>query len=189
VTAVLAEATFGSATVVAWMAEAGAAVRQQRNRLTQLDAAIGDGDHGTNMVRGFDAVEQALAGGRDDLPPGRILILCGKTLIATVGAVDAALASIQDLGAAVAGDKTIVDALEPAAVALRNAIATAEPLSDAVEAAAAAAEAGARATVPLQARKGRASYLGARSIGHQDPGATSAALIMRALERAVSQER
>ena len=203
----LAEATLGSATVIAWMAEAGAAVRQQRDHLTQL----GDGDHGTNMVRGFDAVETALAGGRDDLPPGRILILCGKTLVATVGgasgplwgsalrgagralgeatetdgaqlaaAVDAALASIQDLGAAVTGDKTIVDALAPAAGALRDAVATAQPLFLAVEAAAAAAEAGARATVPLQARKGRASYLGARSIGHQDPGATSAALIMLA---------
>ena len=211
----LAEATLGSATVIAWMAEAGAAVRQQRDHLTQLDAAIGDGDHGINMVRGFDAVETALAGGRDDLPPGRILILCGKTLVATVGgasgplwgsalrgagralgeatetdgaqlaaAVDAALASIQDLGAAVTGDT-----LAPAAGALRDAVATAQPLFLAVEAAAAAAEAGARATVPLQARKGRASYLGARSIGHQDPGATSAALIMRALERVVSRER
>ena len=86
------------------------------------------------------------------------------------------------------GDKTMVDALEPAAGALRGAVAAAEPLSRAVEAAAAAAEAGARATVPLQARKGRASYLGARSIGHQDPGATSAALLMRALERAVLRE-
>jgi dihydroxyacetone kinase-like protein len=220
VTAVLAEATLGSATVIAWMTEAGASLRQQRDRLTQLDAAIGDGDHGTNMVRGFDAVETALAGGRYNLPPGRILILCGKTLVATVGgasgplwgsalrgagralgeaaeidgaqlaaAVDAALASIQGLGAAVTGDKTIVDALAPAAGALRDAVATAQPLFLAVEAAAAAAEAGARATVPLQARKGRASYLGARSIGHQDPGATSVALIMRALERAVSRER
>jgi phosphoenolpyruvate---glycerone phosphotransferase subunit DhaL len=201
------------------MAEAGAAVREQRDRLTQLDAAIGDGDHGTSMVRGFDAVETALAGGRDDLPPGRILILCGKTLVATVGgasgplwgsalrgagralgdaaeidgaqlaaALDAALAAIMDLGAAVPGDKTIVDALDPAAGALRDAVAAAQPVPLAVEAAAAAAEAGARATVPLQARKGRASYLGARSIGHQDPGATSAALIMRALERAVSRE-
>jgi phosphoenolpyruvate---glycerone phosphotransferase subunit DhaL len=219
VTAVLAEATLGSATVTAWMAEAGAAVREQRDRLTQLDAAIGDGDHGTSMVRGFDAVETALAGGRDDLPPGRILIMCGKTLVATVGgasgplwgsalrgagralgdtaridgaqlaaALDAALAAIMDLGAAVPGDKTIVDALDPAAGALRDAVAAAQPVPLAVEAAAAAAEAGARATMPLQARKGRASYLGARSIGHQDPGATSAALIMRALERAVSRE-
>ena len=103
-------------------------------------------------------------------------------------AIDAALAAIKELGAAAVGDKTIVDALEPAAAALRDAVGAGQPLSRAVAAAAAAAEEGARATLPLQARKGRASYLGERSIGHQDPGATSTALIMRALERAVSRE-
>jgi dihydroxyacetone kinase-like protein len=216
---VLTEATLQSATVSAWMAETGAAVRAHRDRLTQLDAAIGDGDHGTNMVRGFDAVQQALAGQDDDVPPGQLLITCGKTLISTVGgasgplwgsalrragrslgdaaevdgarlaaAIDAALAAIRELGAAEVGDKTIVDALEPAAAALRGAVAAGEPLSRALDAAAAAAEDGARGTVPLQARKGRASYLGERSIGHQDPGATSTALIMRALERAVTRE-
>ena len=80
----LTEATLRSATIAAWMAEVGAAVRAQRDQLTQLDAAIGDGDHGTNMVRGFDAVEQALAG-RGEERPGRVLITCGKTLVATVG--------------------------------------------------------------------------------------------------------
>jgi dihydroxyacetone kinase-like protein len=219
VTPVITEATLRSATISAWMAEVGAAVRAQRDRLTQLDAAIGDGDHGTNMVRGFDAVEKALAGQGEDVPPGRLLITSGKTLVSTVGgasgplwgsalrragrslgdaaeidgarlaaAIDAALAAIKELGAAVIGDKTIVDALEPAAAALGNAVRAGEPLSRAVDAAAAAAEEGARATVPLQARKGRASYLGERSIGHQDPGATSTALIVRALERAVSRE-
>jgi dihydroxyacetone kinase-like protein len=216
---VLTEATVRPATIAAWMAEIAAAVRAQRERLTQLDAAIGDGDHGTNMVRGFDAVEKALAERGEDLPPGQVLITCGKTLVATVGgasgplwgsalrragrslgdvaeidgtqlavAVEAALVAIKELGAAEVGDKTIVDALEPAVAALRGAVGAGRPLSRAVEAAAAAAEEGARATVPLQARKGRASYLGARSIGHQDPGATSTALIMRALERAVSRE-
>jgi phosphoenolpyruvate---glycerone phosphotransferase subunit DhaL len=219
VTAVLTEATLQSATISAWMAEIGSAVRSQRDRLTQLDAAIGDGDHGTNMVRGFDAVEKALGGQGEDVPPGQLLITCGKTLVSTVGgasgplwgsalrragrslgdaeaidgaqlaaAVDAALAAIKELGAAVVGDKTIVDALEPAADALRAAVGAGQPLSRALGAAAAAAEEGAGATVPLQARKGRASYLGERSIGHQDPGATSTALIMRALERAVSRE-
>jgi dihydroxyacetone kinase-like protein len=216
---VLTEATVRAGTITAWMTEIAVAMRGQRDRLTQLDAAIGDGDHGTNMVRGFDAVEKALAGRGEDLPPGRLLVTCGKTLLTTVGgasgplwgsalrgagrslgdaveldgtqlaaAVDAALASIKELGAAVVGDKTMVDAFEPAAAALRSAVGAAQPLTRAVEAAAAAAEEGARATVPLQARKGRASYLGERSIGHQDPGATSAALIMRALERAVSGE-
>jgi dihydroxyacetone kinase-like protein len=216
---VLIEATVQSDTIAAWMAEIGAAVRAQRDQLTQLDAAIGDGDHGTNMVRGFDAVEKALAGRGEDAP-GQVLITCGKTLVATVGgasgplwgsalrragrslgdapeidgarlarALEAALAAIQELGAAEVGDKTIVDALQPAITALQTALGAGEPLARALEAAAAAAEEGARATVPLQARKGRASYLGERSIGHQDPGATSTALIMRALVRAVGRAR
>jgi phosphoenolpyruvate---glycerone phosphotransferase subunit DhaL len=92
-----------------------------------------------------------------------------------------------DLGAAPPGDKTMVDALKPAVDALRGGLDAGAPLDSALAAAAAAAEDGARATVPMQARKGRASYLGERSIGHQDPGATSAALIMRALERAIVQ--
>jgi phosphoenolpyruvate---glycerone phosphotransferase subunit DhaL len=218
VTAVLTEATLQSATIAAWMAEIGATVRAQRDHLTQLDAAIGDGDHGTNMVRGFDAVEKALAGRGEDAP-GHVLITCGKTLVSTVGgasgplwgsalrragrslgdapeidgaqlagALEAALAAIKELGAAEVGDKTIVDALQPAATALQTALGAGEPLVGALEAAAAAADEGALATVPLQARKGRASYLGERSIGHQDPGATSTALIMRALVRAVARQ-
>ena len=213
----LTEATLPSATIAAWMAEIGAAVRAHRDQLTQLDAAIGDGDHGTNMVRGFDAVEKAMAGRGKDAP-GQVLITCGKTLVSTVGgasgplwgsalrragrslgdapeidgaqlagALEAALAAIKELGAAEVGDKTIVDALEPAVAALRTALGAGEPLARALEAAAAAAEEGAQATVPLQARKGRASYLGERSVGHQDPGATSTALIMRALVRAVAR--
>jgi dihydroxyacetone kinase-like protein len=208
-----------SATITAWMLEIGTAVRAEREHLTQLDAAIGDGDHGTNMARGFDAVASALAGQEDTLLPGQLLVLSGKTLVATVGgasgplwgtafrragralgdapeidgpsladAIEAALAGIEDLGAAVVGDATIVDALDPAATALREAVDAGHPLPRAVSAAAVAAEEGAQATVPLQARKGRASYLGERSIGHQDPGATSTALVMRALERAVSRQ-
>jgi len=92
------------------------------------------------------------------------------------------------LGAAAPGDKTMVDALTPAVEAIRASLDNGASLEAAVGAAAEAAEEGARATVPLQARKGRASYLGERSIGHQDPGATSVALVMRALERAVAQE-
>jgi dihydroxyacetone kinase-like protein len=214
---VLTEAKLRSATIAAWMAEIGTAVRAQRDLLTQLDAAIGDGDHGTNMVRGFDAVEEALAGRGED-PPGQVLITCGKTLVSTVGgasgplwgsalrragrslgdaeeidgaqlaiALAAALTSVQELGAAEVGDKTIVDALEPAVAALQTALDAGEPLAHALEAAATAADDGARATVPLQARKGRASYLGDRSVGHQDPGATSTALIMRALVRAAAR--
>jgi phosphoenolpyruvate---glycerone phosphotransferase subunit DhaL len=212
------ETAVRAATVNAWMTEAAEAVREQRDYLTQLDAAIGDGDHGTNMNRGFAAVEKALAGQNGTLPPGRLLIVAGKTLVSTVGgasgplwgsalraagrslgdaetfegdalarALDAAIAAVVDLGAAAPGDKTMVDALMPAAESLHQALDSGAPLQDAIAAASEAAEEGAKATVPLLARKGRASYLGERSIGHQDPGATSAAIIMEALARAVAQ--
>jgi phosphoenolpyruvate---glycerone phosphotransferase subunit DhaL len=204
-----------AATITSWMREIDVAVRAERDHLVQLDAAIGDGDHGTNMVRGFEAVVQALA---DDSgsPPGRLLILSGRTLVSTVGGASgplwgsalrsggrvlgdhatfggrelvdvlaAALASVKDLGTASVGDKTMVDALEPAVTTLAARLEEGADVDAALEAAAAAAEAGMRATIPLQARKGRASYLGERSVGHQDPGATSTALIIRALQKAV----
>ena len=213
----ITESTVRAQTITVWLAEAEDQIKAQSDYLTQLDAAIGDGDHGTNMRRGFEAVGKALAGQSDSTPPGRLLILAGKTLVATVGgasgplwgsalrragralgdsesfdggelarALEAAIEGVVELGAAAPGDKTMVDALVPAAVALREALASGKPLSDAVEAAANAAHDGAVSTVPMQARKGRASYLGERSIGHQDPGATSAAIIIAALSRSVS---
>ena len=209
-----------AATITAWMGEIAAAVRAEREYLTQLDGAIGDGDHGINMNRGFDAVTKALAVQEAGQPPGRLLIVVGKTLVSTVGgasgplwgtafrragralgdagefegpalveALDAALAGIVELGAAAPEDKTMVDALTPALAALRTGVENGRPLEVALAEAAQAAEDGARATTPMQARKGRASYLGERSIGHQDPGATSAALVIRALERAVLHTR
>jgi phosphoenolpyruvate---glycerone phosphotransferase subunit DhaL len=205
-----------SATIRSWMQGIAESMRAERDHLVALDSAIGDGDHGINMTRGFDAVEVALAG-EPDATPGRLLILSGKTLVSTVGgasgplwgsalraagrtlgertevtpeqlvdALAAALAAVRDLGAAAAGDKTMVDALEPAIAALRAGLAAGHPLPEALAAAEEAAGAGMRATIPLQARKGRASYLGERSIGHQDPGATSTALIVGALRRASS---
>ena len=205
-----------AATITSWMREIDAAVRRERDHLVQLDAAIGDGDHGTNMTRGFEAVVQALDGDRGS-PPGKLLILAGRTLVSTVGGASgplwgsalrsggrvlgeqptfdglelvqvlaAALASVKDLGTAAVGDKTMVDALEPAVDTLRARLTEGASIDDALDAAAGAAEVGMRATVPLQARKGRASYLGERSVGHQDPGATSTALIIRALQRAVT---
>jgi dihydroxyacetone kinase-like protein len=206
-----------AATITSWMREIDVAVRAERDHLVQLDAAIGDGDHGTNMTRGFEAVVQALDadGG---LPPGKLLVLAGRTLVSTVGGASgplwgsalrsggrvlgdqphfdgrqlvdvlaAALASVKDLGTASVGDKTMVDALEPAVDTLRGRLAGGASLDQAIDAAAAAAENGMRATIPLQARKGRASYLGERSVGHQDPGATSTALILRALQKAVTR--
>ena len=207
-----------AATISSWMREVEASVRVERDHLVQLDSAIGDGDHGINMARGFEAVVQAL-GADNGSPPGRLLIIAGRTLVSTVGGASgplwgsalraggrvlgdqtsfdgaqlaevlaAALASVKDLGTASLGDKTMVDALEPAVDTLRDRIAKGEPVAQAMDAAAAAAEAGMRATIPLQARKGRASYLGERSVGHQDPGATSTALILRALQRAITSE-
>jgi dihydroxyacetone kinase-like protein len=214
----ISERVMDAATISSWMREVEASVRVERDHLVQLDAAIGDGDHGTNMNRGFEAVVQAL-GVDQGSPPGRLLIIAGRTLVSTVGGASgplwgsalrsggrvlgdqttfdgaqlvevlaAALASVKDLGTASLGDKTMVDALEPAVETLRAGIAKGETLARALADAAAASEAGMRATIPLQARKGRASYLGERSVGHQDPGATSTALIMRALQRAVTSQ-
>jgi dihydroxyacetone kinase-like protein len=205
-----------SATIRSWMQGIAESMRAERDHLIALDSAIGDGDHGINMTRGFDAVEVAIAG-EPDATPGRLLILSGKTLVSTVGgasgplwgsalraagrslgeradvtpeqlvdALAAGLAAVRDLGAAAPGDKTMVDALEPAVTALRAGLAAGHPLGEALAAAEEAAGMGMRATIPLQARKGRASYLGERSIGHQDPGATSTTLIVGALRRAVA---
>jgi dihydroxyacetone kinase-like protein len=212
------EAVVNASTVRRWLEGAAASLREQREYLTQLDAAIGDADHGTNMDRGFTALVEKLEGA-DELPPGKLLTTAGSTLVSTVGgasgplwgtalrragralgdaedfdgadladALDAALEGVVELGAAQEGDKTMVDALAPAVRALRAELGGGGTVTSALAAARAAAEEGMRATVPLQASKGRASYLGERSIGHQDPGATSTALILAALERALSEE-
>jgi dihydroxyacetone kinase-like protein len=202
-----------------WFDLAASVLHQQRDYLTQLDAAIGDADHGANMDRGFAAVSTAL--GDSDLPtPGGVLQLAGNALLSTVGgasgalwgtalvragraagdaealdagafagALDACLAAVVELGAAEVGDKTMVDALAPAIGALQAAIDNGADLPVALEAAAAAGNEGMRSTIPLQATKGRASYLGERSIGHQDPGATSTALLIAALASTVCGNR
>ncbi|MFJ9518693.1 dihydroxyacetone kinase subunit DhaL [Kitasatospora sp. NPDC101801] len=179
-----------------WLRAVAAAVERRQQELTDLDAAIGDGDHGANLHRGFSAVLPAIEG-LDSA--GAVLTKAGSTLISKVGgasgplygkaframgaalteggdfgsALAAGLAAVERLGGAAPGDKTIVDAWTPALAAFG--------LTGSYADAAAAAERGALDTVPLRARKGRASYLGPRSVGHQDPGATSAALILRAL--------
>jgi dihydroxyacetone kinase-like protein len=190
-----------------WMTATAALVDREAERLTALDSPIGDADHGSNLQRGFRAVTATLEKEAPDTP-GAVLILAGRQLISTVGGAsgplygtllrrtgkalgDAAEVSgeqlaealrtgvdaVRTLGGAAPGDKTMVDTLVPAV----------EALGDSFAAARAAAEEGAAATVPLQARKGRASYLGERSIGHQDPGATSAALLFSALEEAAGE--
>ncbi|MEU0021825.1 dihydroxyacetone kinase subunit DhaL [Streptomyces rochei] len=190
-----------------WMTAATALVDREAERLTALDSPIGDADHGSNLQRGFTAVAATL---EKEAPgtPGAVLTLAGRQLISTVGGAsgplygtllrrtgkalgDAAEVSeeqlaealrtgvdaVRALGGAQPGDKTMVDALVPAVDALAESFAAART----------AADEGARATTPLQARKGRASYLGERSIGHQDPGATSAALLFAALEEAAGE--
>lgn len=200
----------------AWITSAAGVIETNRDHLTQLDAAIGDADHGINLSRGFTAVLAALDAKPADTP-GAVLVLAGSTLISKVGgasgplygmafrragqalgsaaevdlptlgrALDAALAGVQQLGAAREGDKTMVDALAPAARALTKAVTEGAAQGDALTAAAAAAAEGAAATVPMQARKGRASYLGSRSVGHEDPGAASTALILAALRDAAA---
>ncbi|WP_326794580.1 dihydroxyacetone kinase subunit DhaL [Streptomyces sp. NBC_01808] len=188
-----------------WMLTTAAAVDQEADRLTELDSAIGDADHGANLKRGFTAVRAAL---EDEPPqtPGAVLVLSGRQLISKVGgasgplygtllratgkalgddtevtdaalraALDEGVGAVAKLGGAAPGDKTMLDALTPAVAAL----------GDGYGAARAAADKGAEDTIPLRARKGRASYLGERSIGHQDPGATSSALLVGALADAV----
>jgi dihydroxyacetone kinase-like protein len=207
-----------AACVRRWLEVAAARIEAERNYLTQLDAAIGDADHGTNMHRGFSAVLARMSA-LEGTAPGRLLVWAGRTFVSIVGgaagplygtaflqagqtlgddeafgpkrlleAVRAALAGVQRVGAAVEGDKTMVDALAPGLAALEEGLRNGT-LEGAVRAARAAAMEGMRATIPLQARKGRASYLGPRSVGHQDPGATSTALLFAALEDAVLAQR
>jgi phosphoenolpyruvate---glycerone phosphotransferase subunit DhaL len=198
-------------TVRAWIEKAALDITEHKDHLTHLDAAIGDADHGTNLVRGFDAAVAVLAEKAPDTP-GAVLTTVGATMISKVGgasgplygtafrragkalgtdadvsaeqlgnALQAALDGVTGLGAAAEGDKTMVDALAPAVRAYQQAMAAGASTYDAARSAANAAAAGAEATIPMQALKGRASYLGPRSVGHQDPGATSTALLLAAL--------
>jgi dihydroxyacetone kinase-like protein len=199
----------------AWILAVATAIAENADLLTQLDSAIGDADHGVNLKRGFTAVTAALEG-YEPATVGEVFTKTGTTLVSKVGGasgplygtafraigkalteptVDAAalgaalragLDGLQRLGAAVPGDKTIVDAYGPAVTAYDKEVAGGGDIVAAAAAAAAAAEEGMRATTPMQARKGRASYLGPRSVGHQDPGATSTALVFRALAQVAS---
>src|SRR6266542_3108732 len=182
-----------AACVRRWLEVAAARIESERHYLTQLDAAIGDADHGINMHRGFGAVLTRLST-LDGVSPGELMTQAGRTFVSIVGGAAGPLYGTafvqagQALGAAVEGDKTMVDALAPGLAAFEAGLRHGT-LEGAVRGARVAAMDGARATVPLQARKGRASYLGPRSVGHQDPGATSTALLFAALEDAVLAQR
>ena len=193
-----------------WLRSFAALVTENRDHLTELDAAIGDADHGSNMDRGMSAAKAAL----DDAAgaaPGALLTKVGMTLVSTVGGAsgplfgtlfmrmgqslgDAPEVSPEDLAAAVRagmegvvargraelGDKTMYDALSPAVDALDAGLTEGDPLVQALARPSAAAAEGRDATEPMLARKGRASYLGERSVGHLDPGAASIALLFEA---------
>jgi dihydroxyacetone kinase phosphoprotein-dependent L subunit len=196
-----------------WIVRFSELVTADASRLTRLDSAIGDGDHGTNLDRGLRAAVAALD---SELPPGKVLMTAGRTLVSKTGgasgplygtalrragkafgdatevdaaglgaALRAALEGVKELGKAEEGDKTMVDALTPAVAAYEGA--AGEGLEAAARAALDGAEKGAEATVPLQAHKGRASYLGPRSVGHLDPGAASTVLLFRALADVAGQ--
>jgi phosphoenolpyruvate---glycerone phosphotransferase subunit DhaL len=197
--------------VLRWVQRFAAEVEANKEYLTQLDAAVGDGDHGINMQRGMSAVVAKVDTQAGEQDVGALLKTVGMTLVSTVGgaggplygtlflqmgtatagkselspddwaaALEAGIAGVQARGKAEPGDKTMIDALLPGRDALTTALGGGATFADALRQSAAAAEQGMRDTIPLVARKGRASYLGERSAGHQDPGATSSHLLLEA---------
>ena len=200
-----------------WLQTFAASVAEHKDDLTALDAAIGDADHGANMHRGMTAVVEALATPAADpaallKQTGMVLIrsvggasgpLYGTLFLRMAGATGgetalepetfakalrAGMDGVVSRGKAEPGDKTMIDALGPALDALDAALGAGEPLAAALRTASDAADAGRDATTPMTARKGRASYLGERSAGHQDPGATSAALLVAAAATALEEQ-
>ncbi|WP_104087323.1 dihydroxyacetone kinase subunit DhaL [Arthrobacter sp. GMC3] len=202
--------TLDAAWAVDWLRRSAEVIAENRVKLIELDREIGDGDHGENMDRGFQAILVKLAEGEPETP-GAVFKLAAMTLMSKVGgaagplygtaflraataagdeaALDsgllaAALAGARDgvvaRGKAEVGEKTMIDAWAPAVDAAAAAVAAGASPAAVLDAAATAARAGAESTDPLVARKGRASYLGERAIGHRDPGAESSALILRA---------
>jgi len=197
--------------IVQWLEKTAAVLSENKEYLTQLDAAIGDADHGINMDRGFRKVMEKLPTVADkDI--GNILKTTGMTLISSVGGaagplygtfylrsgmavptkeelgnddlakmLQAGVDGIVQRGRAELEDKTMYDTWAPAMKALNASLADDSDQVEAMRSAVVAGEQGMKDTIPLQARKGRASYLGERSIGHQDPGATSSYLILNAL--------
>lgn len=201
----------GKEQILQWLQRFTAVLEENKNYLTELDAAIGDADHGINMVRGFQKVMTQLPNVADQ-DIGSILKTVSMTLISSVGGASGplygtlflrastALAGKQELteqdmltmlqagldgvigrGKAQLGDKTMVDALSPAVAAFRQAVEEGKKTLEAMQQAVVAAEQGMKDTTPMLAKKGRASYLGERSVGHQDPGATSSYLLLKSL--------
>jgi len=209
-----AEGAFGHEAVADWLRRFAAAVAEHKAELVRLDTAIGDGDHGTNLDRGMRKVVEKLdgmdvtdigatlkavgmtlvssVGGAAGPLYGTLFLQMGTSaagrdsldLEGWTAALDAGVQGVKMRGKAEPGDKTMLDALMPAVEALRGAAGEGTALPDALTRSADAAREGMEATIPLEARKGRASYLGPRSVGHQDPGATSSHLLLRAAAEA-----
>jgi dihydroxyacetone kinase-like protein len=207
-------------TIRRWLTNAANDLQAAKGYLTDLDAAIGDADHGLNISRGFAAVVDKLGhAGADGEDLGALFKLAGMTLMSSVGgasgmlygnffiraaavvqgkqdltaaellaALQAGLDGIVQRGRAAVGDKTMVDAWTPAVAAMAGALKGGAELADSLQSCVASAEEGLNSTSPLVARKGRASYLGERSVGHLDPGAASTTMIIRALYNAVDPE-
>lgn len=199
-----------------WIAQSAAVIAENKDLLMTLDREIGDADHGENMDRGFKAAKAKVGEGEFD-SPAAVLKLVATTLMSTVGGaagplygtaflraskaadrdsldsqdvvnlLTAALEGIKLRGKATVGEKTMVDAWQPAVTAAQEALAAGASPEDVLAAAAQAAGEGAQATVAMQATKGRASYLGERSIGHKDPGATSSHLILESAVQAAKE--
>lgn len=197
--------------IMRWLERTADVLAENRDYLTQLDSAIGDADHGINMDRGFSAVRDkfpqmatmdiasqlrtvgstlvSTVGGAGGPLYGTAYLraagaVAGKqelTPAAVVAMLEAFLGGVVARGKAQPGEKTMVDALTPALAAAKQALNEGAALAELTSRASAAAEEGMKATIPMLATKGRASYLGERSIGHQDPGATSSWLILRSL--------
>ena len=190
-------------------------IEAEKDLLTELDSAIGDGDHGINMARGAKAVMEKLPS-LIEKDTGALLKGIGMAIVSSVGgasgplygtafmkagdalkgkaepsaedflaAFSAAIAGIKMRGKSTTGEKTMLDALCPAESAMREAIEAKKSPKEILQAAAAAAEKGAEETTNILATKGRASYLGERSIGHRDPGAVSSAFMLRAMADAI----
>lgn len=201
--------------IITWLEQSAQVLDANKAYLTELDSPIGDADHGTNIARGFKTMVEKLptvadqdigaifklmamtlmsaVGGASGLLYGNFFM---KAAAATNGKAELTPAEVAAVftagkdgivqrGRAEVGDKTMIDVWVPALDALQRAVDAGQPLADALQATAVAAESGMKATIPLQARKGRASYLGERSVGHQDPGATSTYLLLKTLATTV----
>jgi dihydroxyacetone kinase-like protein len=208
----------GKQELLAWLKCLQRVYSENRQRLTELDSAIGDADHGINMDRGFQTILKKLPT-VEDKDVGTILKTAGMALVSSVGgaagplygtalmqagtalagkyeltaadvvtALDAALSGVMMRGKSKPGEKTMIEALAPAIAAMREALDGGASTQQMLERAAAAAEQGMKSTIPMLALKGRASYLGERSIGHQDPGATSSFLLIRLMSEMASKK-